>query len=61
MIYFLLLPVQISETNFDDEHGPFFQTLKKIKAKAALVRIGSIPVVELSKLKDYMLNTDTEG
>lgn len=61
MLYFLLLPVQISETNFDDEHVPFFQTLKKFKAKAALVRIGSIPVVELSKLKDYMLNTDTEG
>ncbi|KAL8475410.1 hypothetical protein ACS0TY_028171 [Phlomoides rotata] len=50
----------IQDTNIKDEGNQFFQTLKKIKAKTALVRIGPIPVVELAKLKVYMLNTDSE-
>lgn len=34
---------------------------KKIKAKVRLVRIGSLPMAELGKLKGYILNTSSEG
>ncbi|KAH6791043.1 hypothetical protein C2S51_006049 [Perilla frutescens var. frutescens] len=54
---FLLIP----DTSFKEEHHRVFETFKKVKAKAALVRVGSIPLAELAKLKAYMLNTDSEG
>lgn len=52
---------QIPDTSFKVEHDQIFETLKKVKAKAALVRVGSIPLAELAKLKGYMLDTDSEG
>ncbi|XP_042027869.1 protein RST1 isoform X2 [Salvia splendens] len=51
---FLLIP----DTNFKDEGTQIFETLKKVKAKAALVRVASIPLAELAKLKAYILDSD---
>ncbi|KAL1537101.1 protein RST1 isoform X1 [Salvia divinorum] len=51
---FLLIP----DTNFKNEGTQVFETLKKVKAKAALVRVSSIPLAELAKLKAYILDSD---
>lgn len=37
------------------------ETLKKIQAKAKLVKIGSLPQSELGKLKAYILNFKSHG
>lgn len=42
-------------------NGQLFEVVKKIQAKSRLVRIGSIPLSELGRLKSYMLNCKTEG
>lgn len=55
------LVAQIPDTNFEEESIQIFETLKKVKAKAALVRVGSIPLAELAKLKAYMLDSHSEG
>ncbi|PPR81272.1 hypothetical protein GOBAR_AA39444 [Gossypium barbadense] len=39
----------------------FVEVLKKIQAKAKLVRIGSIPLTELGKSKSYLLNSEPLG
>ncbi|XVF14059.1 hypothetical protein REPUB_Repub09cG0024100 [Reevesia pubescens] len=39
----------------------FVVVLKKIQAKAKLVRIGSIPLTELGKIKSYLLNSKSLG
>ncbi|XVF58011.1 hypothetical protein PTKIN_Ptkin07bG0028200 [Pterospermum kingtungense] len=39
----------------------FVEVLKKIQAKAKLVRIGSIPLTELGKIKSYLLNSKSPG
>ncbi|XP_012483835.1 protein RST1 [Gossypium raimondii] len=39
----------------------FVEVLKKIQAKAKLVRIGSIPPTELGKSKSYLLNSEPLG
>ncbi|GFP98937.1 protein rst1 [Phtheirospermum japonicum] len=49
----------ISDGNFKEENQ-ILHTLKKVQAKAALVRTGSIPLLELSKLKAYMLDLNSE-
>ncbi|XP_057788654.1 protein RST1 isoform X2 [Salvia miltiorrhiza] len=54
----LLKFLLISDTNFKEECN--YETLRKVKAKAALVRVGSIPLAELAKLKAYMLDSDSE-
>ena len=41
--------------------GDFSELAKKIQVKARLVRIGSIPLSELGKLKAYLLNTKSDG
>lgn len=55
------LAVQIPDTNFKDEGTQIFETLKKVKAKTALVRVASIPLAELAKLKAYILDSDPKG
>jgi hypothetical protein len=37
------------------------EVLKKILAKVKLVRMGSIPLTELGRLKAYMLNSKSKG
>ncbi|KAL6552953.1 hypothetical protein OROGR_006795 [Orobanche gracilis] len=49
----------ISDENFKEENE-FRDALKKVQAKAALVRIGSIPLSELAKLKAFILNINSE-
>ena len=44
-----------------EDNGQFFEVVKKIQAKARLVRIGSIPLNELGRLKACMLNTRSQG
>ncbi|KAL4581590.1 hypothetical protein LXL04_006113 [Taraxacum kok-saghyz] len=53
--------LEIPETNFSEENIQFFEAKKKMIAKARLVEIGSIPLVELSKLKPYIFNTKSNG
>ncbi|EYU44782.1 hypothetical protein MIMGU_mgv1a000116mg [Erythranthe guttata] len=48
------------DVQFKEENNQIFNTLKKVFAKTALVRIGSIPVLELAKLKAYILNINSE-
>ncbi|KAI3474914.1 hypothetical protein Pfo_030225 [Paulownia fortunei] len=50
----------ISGANFKEENNQIFKTLKKVLAKAALVQIGSIPLLELAKLKAYILDINSE-
>ncbi|KAL3624271.1 hypothetical protein CASFOL_033087 [Castilleja foliolosa] len=49
----------ISDANFKDENQISI-TLKKVKAKAALIRAGSIPLSELVKFKAFMLDINSE-
>lgn len=55
------LVAQISDASFKEESKQISETLKKVKAKAALARVGSIPLAELAKLKAYILDSDSEG
>lgn len=41
--------------------GQFNEVLKKILAKAKLVRMGSIPFTELGRPKAYILNSKSQG
>ncbi|XP_011098433.1 protein RST1 [Sesamum indicum] len=50
----------VSDTDFKKENDQIAKPLKKVQVKAALVRIGSIPLLELAKLKAYMLDTNSE-
>ncbi|KAL0450695.1 UNVERIFIED_CONTAM: protein RST1, partial [Sesamum latifolium] len=50
----------VSDTDFKEENGQIVKPLKKVQVKAALVQIGSIPLLELAKLKAYMLDTNSE-
>ncbi|CAI9283307.1 unnamed protein product [Lactuca saligna] len=43
------------------ENIEFFEAKKKMIAKARLVKIGCIPLIELSKLKPYIFNTRSDG
>lgn len=46
---------------FKEENIGYFDVVKKIEAKARLVRSGSLPLHELGKLKAYILNSRSEG
>ncbi|KAL0377399.1 UNVERIFIED_CONTAM: protein RST1 [Sesamum radiatum] len=50
----------VSDADFKEENDQIVKPLKKVQVKAALVRIGSIPLLELAKLKAYMLDTNSE-
>ncbi|KAD2393676.1 hypothetical protein E3N88_40653 [Mikania micrantha] len=52
--------LQIPETSFLQESHQFFDAKKKMIAGARLVEIGSIPPVELSKLKPYILKSRSD-
>ncbi|CAB4275262.1 unnamed protein product [Prunus armeniaca] len=41
--------------------GQLIEVLKKVQTKAKLVRIGSIPLTELGRLKAWILNTESNG
>ncbi|XP_073159165.1 protein RST1 isoform X2 [Henckelia pumila] len=51
--------LMVLEANFKEENRDL-RTLKKIQVKAALVRIGSVPLLELAKLKAVILDTNSE-
>ncbi|KAL3813814.1 hypothetical protein ACJIZ3_015082 [Penstemon smallii] len=53
---FLLIP----DANFKVDNNQIVEILMKFQAKVALVRINSIPLLELAKYKAYMLDFDTE-
>ncbi|XP_057481675.1 protein RST1 isoform X1 [Actinidia eriantha] len=53
--------LQVSKENLVEGDGDFSELSKKIQVKARLVRIGSIPLSELGKLKSYLLNTKSDG
>ncbi|KAL0344027.1 UNVERIFIED_CONTAM: protein RST1 [Sesamum angustifolium] len=50
----------VSDTDFKQENDQIVKPLKKVQVKAALVRIGSIPLLELAKLKAYILDSNSE-
>ncbi|XP_071915571.1 protein RST1 isoform X4 [Coffea arabica] len=56
----LLDLLKAPEGTFMEDNGQFFEVVKKIQAKARLVRIGSIPLNELGRLKACMLNTRSQ-
>ncbi|CAK9161770.1 unnamed protein product [Ilex paraguariensis] len=57
----LLDLLQVSEFSLIEGNSPFFEVMKKIQAKARLVRMGCIPLSELGTLKAYILNYKSEA
>ncbi|KAJ0711363.1 hypothetical protein HanOQP8_Chr09g0323011 [Helianthus annuus] len=60
-LHWLLHLLQIPETSFNQESHQFLDAKKKMIARARLVENGSIPLIELSKLKPYILNIRSDG
>ncbi|CAI9111482.1 OLC1v1011710C1 [Oldenlandia corymbosa var. corymbosa] len=56
----LLDLLQTPEASFMEENRHFSESVKKIRAKARLVRIGSLTLTELGKLRPYFLNLRSE-
>lgn len=52
---------QVPLVNLVQGDEQFNETLKKIVAKAKLVRMGSITLTELGRLKAYILNSRSYG
>ena len=52
---------QVSQEGLVHGAGQFIEVVKKIQVKAKLVRIGSLPLTELGRLKAYMLNSESRG
>jgi hypothetical protein len=52
---------QVSQEVLVQGDGQFIEVVKKIQAKAKLVRIGSLPFTELGRLKAYILNSESRG
>lgn len=54
---------QVSEEEEDPvrRDGQFIELIKKMQAKAKLVRMGSLPLTELGRLKAYILNSESHG
>ncbi|XP_022750551.1 protein RST1 isoform X3 [Durio zibethinus] len=53
--------LQVSHLHSVQRDIQFVEVLRKIQAKAKLVRIGSIPLIELGKIKSYLLNSESLG
>ncbi|KAK9067315.1 hypothetical protein SSX86_014641 [Deinandra increscens subsp. villosa] len=53
--------LQVMYLSIFQESHQFFYEKKKMIAMARLVEIGSIPLIELSKLRPYILNTRSDG
>ncbi|KAE8021495.1 hypothetical protein FH972_007379 [Carpinus fangiana] len=53
--------LQVSQEVLVQGDGQFIEAVKKIQAKAKLVRIGSLPLTELGRLKAYILNSESRG
>ncbi|XP_071712037.1 protein RST1 [Rutidosis leptorrhynchoides] len=53
--------LQIQVTSVTQESHQFYITKKKMIARARLVANGSTPLIELSKLKPYILNTRSDA
>lgn len=53
--------MQISPEDLVSRDEKFFEVLKKMKAKAKLIRNGSLPLSELGKMKTLMLNLKSQG
>lgn len=59
--HLIALSSQVSQEDLQQRDGRLLEVLKKIQAKAKLVKIGSIPLTELGRLKALILNTDSDG
>lgn len=53
--------VQVPEGKIEERDRDFSEVAKKTRAKARLIKIGSIPLSDLGKLKAYLLNTKSDG
>ncbi|VVA17769.1 PREDICTED: RST1 [Prunus dulcis] len=53
--------LQVSQEDLQQRDGQLIEVLKKVQTKAKLVRIGSIPLTELGRLKALILNTESNG
>ncbi|ONI19666.1 hypothetical protein PRUPE_3G290500 [Prunus persica] len=53
--------LQVSQEDLQQRDGQLIGVLKKVQTKAKLVRIGSIPLTELGRLKAWILNTELNG
>ncbi|KAF8408286.1 hypothetical protein HHK36_007435 [Tetracentron sinense] len=53
--------LEVPEVALVQGGGKFIELVKRIQARARLVRIGCIPLSELGKLKAYILNTKSDG
>lgn len=56
-----LFTSQVSQEDLGHGAGQFIDVVKKIQVKAKLVRIGSLPLTELGRLKAYILNSEPSG
>ncbi|XP_058188186.1 protein RST1 isoform X3 [Rhododendron vialii] len=53
--------LQVPEGKIEERDRDFSEVVKKTRAKARLIKIGSIPLSDLGKLKVYLLNTKSDG
>ncbi|XP_050381377.1 protein RST1 isoform X2 [Argentina anserina] len=53
--------LQVSQEGLKQGDGRLAEVLKKIQARAKLVRFGFIPFTELGRLKALILNTESDG
>ncbi|XP_051141067.1 protein RST1 isoform X2 [Andrographis paniculata] len=52
--------LSVSDASFKELSSQSIEVLKRVLAKAVLVRIGAIPLSELARLKAYILDIDSE-
>ncbi|KAM5552601.1 hypothetical protein ABKV19_025031, partial [Rosa sericea] len=55
------LSLKVSQEGLQQRDGQRLDVLKKIQAKSKLVRIGSVPLTELGRLKALILNIESDG
>jgi len=52
---------QVSHEEFVQSAGKSIEVKKKVCAKIKLVKIGSLSLSELGKMKSYILNSQSQG
>jgi hypothetical protein len=55
------LYAQVSQEEFVQSACNSIEVQKKVHAKIKLVKIGSLPPIELGKMKSYILNSKSQG
>lgn len=55
------LYTQVSQEEFVQSSCKSFEVQKKVHAKIKIVKTGSLPLIELGKMKSYILSSKSQG